>query len=565
MTVTTLYQRQRFTYAGVNPQAVNFRFQRPEHLLVWRLPVGQTTGTLLTRDTDYLIEGDGDAASASVKFLIALNTGDTITFQRRTDHTQNTDYQNVKPFLAETFERDLDRLTMILQEISDELGLTPIQSAGQPSSGGNAIDPTWGRWYRKAFIAKLTTNNGGGVYGWQELQLNLSGSYENGERSGSSAREFNGCGTISTEAQSFANRVVMLEGIDSAGALDYRFQVPDGLCGGAYVPPQQSANVSSVSTLTSIAIQGSYIYVSGVPTGTPPKSLWKIPANDITSPPVANALIGTGVAASAMSFDDQGYLWCVAGNSSPSEPNVYQYDTSLTLIGSWNIGAAEHDLHGIEIIGGTAYVCGDLGVFSFPTSNPAAYTHLAKVLSTWDLSVPGNIHFVANRGSIEVPPGNPVDTQKSVFCITTAPAYAWGMDTGSSSMIIAATGSHVYFIDYDALGNTMRKMTADGVSTVWNVSCLLSDGNAGKARLNNGKLTVCGFPDTGSPSDPSVYRFDDATGSLDWSYNISTGSLSAISATDFVYYGSQIIVCGDLNTSWPGGPANMWKINDPPI
>jgi hypothetical protein len=69
-----------------------------------------------TITTDYTITGAGDDAGGSVTMLAAPATGTRLVIYRDTEVVQETDYTSGDAFPAESHERALDRLTMILQE-----------------------------------------------------------------------------------------------------------------------------------------------------------------------------------------------------------------------------------------------------------------------------------------------------------------------------------------------------------------------------------------------------------------------------------------------------------------
>jgi hypothetical protein len=69
-----------------------------------------------TITTDYTITGAGDDAGGSVTMLVAPATGTRLVIYRDTEVVQETDYTSGDAFPAESHERALDRLTMILQE-----------------------------------------------------------------------------------------------------------------------------------------------------------------------------------------------------------------------------------------------------------------------------------------------------------------------------------------------------------------------------------------------------------------------------------------------------------------
>lgn len=72
--------------------------------------------TVKTLTTHYTIVGAGADAGGSVTMLVAPATGVRLVIYRDTDIVQETDYISGDSFPAESHERALDRLTMIMQE-----------------------------------------------------------------------------------------------------------------------------------------------------------------------------------------------------------------------------------------------------------------------------------------------------------------------------------------------------------------------------------------------------------------------------------------------------------------
>jgi len=81
------------------------------------------TETLKTITTHYTVTGAGNEAGGNVVFTagnIPTSTEDVI-IQRKLDLTQGTDYVENDPFPAESHEEALDRLTMITQQMQEEI------------------------------------------------------------------------------------------------------------------------------------------------------------------------------------------------------------------------------------------------------------------------------------------------------------------------------------------------------------------------------------------------------------------------------------------------------------
>jgi hypothetical protein len=74
--------------------------------------------TVLLLNIDFTVTGAGSSGGGSVALTAALMNGDTLTVQRSTPVVQLVSLPNQGPFYAPTIEQALDRLTMIVQEIS---------------------------------------------------------------------------------------------------------------------------------------------------------------------------------------------------------------------------------------------------------------------------------------------------------------------------------------------------------------------------------------------------------------------------------------------------------------
>lgn len=99
---------------------VPFYFLEQEHLLVIRANLDGSTQTLIL-GSDYSVSGAGNQAGGSVTMFIAPESGIKILIERSVPATQETDYVANDPFPAESHERALDKLTMLVQQSSSNL------------------------------------------------------------------------------------------------------------------------------------------------------------------------------------------------------------------------------------------------------------------------------------------------------------------------------------------------------------------------------------------------------------------------------------------------------------
>lgn len=109
------------------------------------------TETIQTLDTNYIVTGAGNASGGNV--LFKFNTGDasnahhdastdhrpanttTVIMRRKLTLTQGTDYVENDPFPAAAHEDALDRLTMVTQQIQEEVDRSIKASTGNTFSG----------------------------------------------------------------------------------------------------------------------------------------------------------------------------------------------------------------------------------------------------------------------------------------------------------------------------------------------------------------------------------------------------------------------------------------------
>lgn len=99
---------------------VPFYFLAASHLKVVRVRAG--VSTVLAMVSHYSVAGAGSETGGSVVLTTAAAAaGDTITILRSIPATQETDYLYADRFPAESHERALDKLTMIVQQQNDKL------------------------------------------------------------------------------------------------------------------------------------------------------------------------------------------------------------------------------------------------------------------------------------------------------------------------------------------------------------------------------------------------------------------------------------------------------------
>jgi hypothetical protein len=137
-----------------------YKFLANGHLVVMLV---SSTGveTVKTITSHYTVTGAGNDDGGSVTMLAAPATGVKLVIYRDTPITQETDYISGDAFPAETHERAIDKLTMIMQENTPGAGgetraiLIPV---GDPSNVTTTLPPSVAR-YDKFLTFDATTGS----------------------------------------------------------------------------------------------------------------------------------------------------------------------------------------------------------------------------------------------------------------------------------------------------------------------------------------------------------------------------------------------------------------------
>ena len=116
MTISTTASRISYNGNGVTTEfSFPYRFLANGDLVVVSVSSAGVE-TIKAIVTDYTLTGAGDDAGGTVTMLVAPASGTRLVIYRDTEVVQETDYTSGDAFPAESHERALDRLTMILQE-----------------------------------------------------------------------------------------------------------------------------------------------------------------------------------------------------------------------------------------------------------------------------------------------------------------------------------------------------------------------------------------------------------------------------------------------------------------
>ena len=135
MTLSTTSSKIQYEISGASPGttfAFDFLIFDEEHLVVVRLDDDGFEHTL-SLSTDYTVTGVGDAGGGNVE-LASEPDGQTLTIYRSVPAKQELDLVNGDPFDAELLEQSFDKLTMLAQQMEEQVGrslLQPVTTADE--------------------------------------------------------------------------------------------------------------------------------------------------------------------------------------------------------------------------------------------------------------------------------------------------------------------------------------------------------------------------------------------------------------------------------------------------
>jgi len=117
----------RVQYTATAAQAVfayPFAIFKDADLKVYLTPAGNEaddTADIVVLTTDYTVSGAGTTSGGNVTLLAAATAGDIITIIRDLPIERTIDYQNLGDLSSETFNDDLDKIIMMMQQNEREL------------------------------------------------------------------------------------------------------------------------------------------------------------------------------------------------------------------------------------------------------------------------------------------------------------------------------------------------------------------------------------------------------------------------------------------------------------
>jgi hypothetical protein len=139
MTVSAGTARNTYTAAGTT-FPYTFRILAETHIqVILRDPVGAET--TLTLGTDFTVDSVG-YEGGNVETVEEYGSDYTIVLLRNVPAEQQTDYTENDEFPAEAHEEALDKLTMLVQQLQEELGrCVKVKKSSTPSGSGLELDP----------------------------------------------------------------------------------------------------------------------------------------------------------------------------------------------------------------------------------------------------------------------------------------------------------------------------------------------------------------------------------------------------------------------------------------
>lgn len=122
MTVESLTSRVTYTGAGtVGPFTIPFYFLENDDLIVTKITIADSTETVLVLDTDYTVTGATVQEGGELTLSATLSSSYQLRIDRSPDLFQATDYPPADTFPAESHERALDKIHMILMRHRDQI------------------------------------------------------------------------------------------------------------------------------------------------------------------------------------------------------------------------------------------------------------------------------------------------------------------------------------------------------------------------------------------------------------------------------------------------------------
>jgi len=148
MTVSNSTSRVQYNGDGSTTEfAIPFYFIQNADIEVIPTTAG-VEGAPLTLGTDYTLTGAGDTDGGTLTTIATYTSATTLTIQRSIALTQSTDYEPYSKIPADTLERDVDRLTMQVQQMQQQINRAYLLPAGSTSLNKSIATPVSGEYPR---------------------------------------------------------------------------------------------------------------------------------------------------------------------------------------------------------------------------------------------------------------------------------------------------------------------------------------------------------------------------------------------------------------------------------
>lgn len=143
MVVSSTARKQ--TFAGAQT-TLTFTFRaladHPEYIKVKRVIVATGVESDLIYNTDFTVSVDADGVGGTVTLTPTFSTASNLVVYRETDLVQESDYDDYNQFPAATLEENLDALTMIVQEQSEDISRVITFPISSNPSSSTIVFPT---------------------------------------------------------------------------------------------------------------------------------------------------------------------------------------------------------------------------------------------------------------------------------------------------------------------------------------------------------------------------------------------------------------------------------------
>ena len=137
MTVSTTLDRKEYSGDGTSVDfAFPYRFLSTSDLVVI-LRAADGTETTQVEGTNYSVTGVDLDTGGTVTMVASPTVGQTLVIYRDPPETQDVDYIEGDKFPAETHERALDKLTMLIQRLAGRVSRALSLRATDPTTGGS--------------------------------------------------------------------------------------------------------------------------------------------------------------------------------------------------------------------------------------------------------------------------------------------------------------------------------------------------------------------------------------------------------------------------------------------